>query len=255
MKRKNILFLIIFVLSSINFFFNIFTLNFYDNVIIEIDNMDQVEVIEEDDNRKISTNDKYIGKKNNSKYVKVKNSKVYKNDNYRGTLLISNSDFREPLYQYTDNDYYLTHDALGRKKSSGATYLDYRINKDSNKILIYGHNNNELSLPFSILENYNYYDYYKEHNYIILNIDGYSYKYEIFSVYIETSDWDYMKINFSSKNSWLGHLNSLKNKSIYDTGVDVSSDDKILILQTCSKNKKYSSYSKKYMLVIAKLVD
>ena len=31
-------------------------------------------------------------------------------------------------------------------------------------------------------------------------------------------------------------------------------DDSILILQTCSKDEKYDSYSKKYLLVIAKLV-
>ena len=112
-----------------------------------------------------------------------------------------------------------------------------------------------MTLPFSILENYNYYEYYQEHKYIILNVDGKNYKYLIFSVYVETDDWDYMKINFSNNNSWFEHLRELKNKSFYDTGVDVSSSDKILILQTCSKNKDYSSYSKKYMLVIGKLVE
>ena len=70
-------------------------------------------------------------------------------------------------------------------------------------------------------------------------IDGKEYTYEIFSVYIETGNWDYMKVNFSSKAKWYSHLRDLKNRSMYDTGVDISSDDDILILQTCSKNKDY----------------
>ena len=248
MKKKSILFLIIFILSSFNFFLNVFSLNFHDDIIYEKNSFQSVNIT---DDRKVVINDKRnddkITKSNDSKYITVKNSKVYKNDNYKGMLSITNSNFKEPLYQYTDNDYYLNHDGLGRKKSSGATYLDYRVTKDSNKILIYGHNNNSLSLPFSILENYNYYEYYKEHKYLTLSIDGYTYKYEIFSVYVETSNWDYMKINFSNRNSWVGHLNDLKNRSIYDTGVSVSSDDKILILQTCSKNSNYQKYSKKFL--------
>ena len=253
MKRRNILFSIIFVLSSIILFLNVFTFRFSEDKIIEIKLDDQQVIIEDIPNVDL-TDEKDIIITTNT-YITVKNSTVYKNDNYRGMLSISNTSFNEPIYQYSDNDYYLTHDSLGRKKSSGATFLDYRVDVSSNKVLIYGHNNNSLTLPFSILENYNYYEYYQEHKYIILNVDGKNYKYLIFSVYVETDDWDYMKINFSNNNSWFEHLRELKNKSFYDTGVDVSSSDKILILQTCSKNKDYSSYSKKYMLVIGKLVE
>lgn len=252
-KKNRFVLMIIFLITSFTFVFSVFLdVSHYENTIIDID-IDipkGIEVVKE----KVFSQEDDKERENDNKYISVKNSYFYKNENYKGSLSISGTDFVEPLYQYSDNDYYLTHDALGRKKSSGTTYIDYRVNNSSRKILIYGHNNNNLSLPFSILENYNYYDYYKEHSYLTLEYDKKTYTYQIFSVYIETSNWDYMNIKFSSNTSWLNHLKDLKSRSFYDTGVEVSKDDRILILQTCSKNKKYSSYDKKYMLVIAKLV-
>lgn len=58
--------------------------------------------------------------------------------------------------------------------------MDYRVNSYSEKILIYGHNNNSLSLPFSILENYNYEEYDDKHKYLVLEFEEITLKYEIF---------------------------------------------------------------------------
>ena len=79
-------------------------------------------------------------------------------------------------------------------------------------------------------------------------------KYEIFSVYVEPEDYSYMNINFSSDSEYLNHLKKLKSKSMYDTGVEVTSNDEILILQTCSSLKKYRNYEKKYLLIILRRV-
>ena len=240
-NMRKIFNLFVFVLSLIVFAFNIVNISVEEVYVSKIEIDVPILKPEKDD-------------KDEKQYVAVSNSEVYNNKYFKGFLTISNTTFKEPLYQYYDNDYYLTHSGNGKKKSSGATYLDYRINYESNKILVYGHNNDKLSLPFSILENYNDFDYYKEHKYLELYFDNVKYKYEIFSVYIETGNWDYMKINFQSRELWKKHLNDLKSRSIYDTGVSVDETDKIIILQTCSKNKEYSSYSKKYMLVIGKMV-
>ena len=105
-----------------------------------------------------------------------------------------------------------------------------------------------------IIENYKDEDYYKEHKYVYLSSIKEVKKYEIFSVFVETSDWSYMNLNYASKDEYLKHLQNLKSKSFYDTGVEVNKDDKILIMQTCSNMKEYSKYPKKYMLVIAKEV-
>ena len=75
-------------------------------------------------------------------------------------------------------------------------------------------------------------------------------KYEIFSIYVETKDFSYMDVNFASDKDYLEHITKLKEKSMYDTGVEVNSDDEVLILQTCSTHKDYSNYQRKYLLII-----
>ena len=246
---KNILKIIVFIYSILILSFNVYLdYSFYNDKVIDFE-IKTGPVKEE-----TIVSDEKEEQQEEKEWIVTKNSKIYLNKNYIGNLKISGTNFVEPIYKYKDNDYYLTHDGRGYKKSSGATYMDYRVSKRSKKILIYGHNNDSLSLPFSILENYNDKDYLDGHKYLILDIDGDSVKYEIFSIYIATSNWDYMRVNFDSKMNWYSHLRDLKSRSLYDTGVDISSDDDILILQTCSKNKAYSKYSRKYMLVIAKKV-
>ena len=59
---------------------------------------------------------------------------------------------------------------------------------------------------------------------------------------------------FNSEEEYLNHLKKLKSKSMYDTGVEVTKDDEILILQTCSTHKDYSNYQRKYLLIILRRV-
>lgn len=95
--------------------------------------------------------------------------------------------------------------------------------------------------------------FFKNHQYIYLEDENYIQRYQIFSVFIETQDWSYMKLNFTS-DSFLEHLKKLKNKSWYETNVNIESDDEILILQTCSHHINYQKYKNKYLLVIAKKI-
>ena len=179
----------------------------------------------------------------------------YNNDDVVGILEINNTDYVVPVMQGDDNDYYLNHTPDGKSNFMGSIYLDYRVDIDSSKkILIYGHNSSRVDMPFKILEEFYDKDYYDNHKYVELTTSTTKKKYEIFSVYVETKDFDYMNINFEDDKEYLNHLKKLKSRSIYDTGVEVGSDDEILILQTCSTHKDYRNYSKKYLLIILRRV-
>ena len=133
--------------------------------------------------------------------------------------------------------------------------MDYRVDiNNDNKLLIYGHNSSKKNIPFTILENYYDIEYFKNHQFISLITDEQLIRYQIFSIFVETDDWSYMKIKFADEDDWLSHLQKLKNKSMYETGVSVNKDDQILILQTCSHKKEYANYNYKYLLVIARKV-
>ena len=179
----------------------------------------------------------------------------YKNDDIKGVLYIPGTDILEPIVQASDNDYYLNRDLYKNKDTRGSVFLDYRVKINSGrKNLIYSHNSSIHDVPFKELENYYEKDYFKEHKYIYLKDSENTYKYMIFSVYVETSDWTYTKIKFKSDEEWLKHLKYLKKNSWYDTGVEVDEKDQILILQTCSHHEKYKKYDNKYLLVIAKRI-
>ena len=179
----------------------------------------------------------------------------YNNKDIIGTLEIQGTDYKTVFTQSYDNNYYLRKNINKKYERGGTPFLDYRVNLNSKKLLIYGHNSKYIDMPFKIIQNYDDENFYNSHKYIILNTKDETRKYEIFSVYVETSNWDYMKVDFKSPKSYLKHINLLKDRSIYKTDVDLSEDDEILILQTCSTNKKYKDYKKKFLLVISRRVN
>jgi len=223
------------LLLLVLFFVFFITTNFSNNLKKKINNNDIKKIIE----KKESVTDSL--------------RKKYNNDDIIGTISISNTDINEILLQARDNKYYLTHDAYGNYDKYGSVFLDHRCNKDSKKLLIFGHNDFKEETPFSNLENYYDKSYYENNQYIDVIIDDEKMKYQIFSVYIETEDFTYMNLNID-ENKYNADLIKYKNKSLYNTDVSVSPSDKILVLQTCSNHKDYKKYKDKYLLIIAKKI-
>lgn len=178
----------------------------------------------------------------------------YHNNDIVGILNIDNTDYRVPILQGEDNDYYLNHTPDGRENFMGSIYLDYRVDIDSSrKLLIYGHNSSRIDMPFKILEEFYDIDYFNNHKTMSIITSNTEKKYEIFSVYVEPSDYSYMNLKISDE-EYSNQIRMFKNKSLYDTGVEVTGDEEILILQTCSTHKDYTKYEKKYLLIILRRV-
>ena len=244
MTRKNVLFLLIFILS-LSLVLELKCTNIWNNAIEKINEIN----IENDNNRVIKIQDEttipdidtYISK--------------YNNNDIKGVLYIPDTKILEPIVQTSNNDYYLNRDLYKKKDTRGSVFLDYRVSINlGRKNLIYSHNSNIHDVPFKELEKYYEKDYYSKHKYIYLKDEKSTIKYLIFSIYVETSDWTYTKIKFNTDEEWLEHLKYLKNNSWYDTDVILDKKDQVLILQTCSHHRKYKNYKDKYLLVIAKRV-
>lgn len=245
MNNKKILYLLIFILSL----FLIFELK---STSLFSDSTDRL-IIEDSRSKKKSK------QKNNAEEIVIPDVDTYiskyNNKDIKGLLYIPNTNILEPIVQSSDNDYYLNRDLYKKKDTRGSVFLDYRVDINSGrKNLVYSHNSNIHDVPFKELENYYEKEYYEEHKYIYLKDKKNIYKYLVFSVYVETSDWTYTKTKFKDDNEWLKHIEELKKKSWYDTDVILDKKDQVLILQTCSHHKKYKNYKDKYLLVIAKRV-
>lgn len=180
----------------------------------------------------------------------------YNNSEIKGILSIEGlANFSYPIAQASDNDYYLNHNYNKNYDNYGSIYADYRSNLDnSKKILIYGHSSSKRVVPFNVLENYYDKNYYNQYKYMTIETETNTYRYEIFSVYIETKDFTYMNMNFDNEDSWYSHLLMLQSKSMYQIDTNLNKEDDILILQTCSNNKDYQSYKKKYLLIVLRRV-
>lgn len=179
----------------------------------------------------------------------------YNNNDIVGILSFENTDYTSPIMQGLDNDYYLNHTPDKKENYMGSIYLDYRVDIDSSKkLLIFGHNSSNVDMPFKILENYYDEEYYHNHKHIYITTNTTKKEYEIFSVHIETTDFTYMNINFTNDEEYLNHINKLKEKSMYNSNLELTKDDEILLMQTCSTHKDYQNYDKKYLLIIAKRI-
>ena len=175
----------------------------------------------------------------------------YQNNDIVGTISIIDTGIDELILQSSDNDFYLDHDNYGNFDKYGSIFLDYRCNAFSKKLLVFGHSSVKRDTPFNNLEKYYDKDYYEEHSDIKVIYNNEVREYTIFSVYVETSDFSYMNLNIS-EDTYNGDLRKYKEKSLYNTGIDVYNGDEILVLQTCSNLSKYREYKDKYLLIIAK---
>ena len=163
-------------------------------------------------------------------------------------VMINNNNYL--LMQGLDNEYYLNHDIEKNSNIKGSIFMDNRVTFNDRKILIYGHSGKEQDLPFLQLNKYENEDFFRENNKIYLYSKDKVYTYEIFSSYVETSDYDYVNIKSFNGLSWLEHLSKLKNKSNFEKNITLYEQSKILILQTCSMNQNIYSDGGKFQLII-----
>lgn len=158
-----------------------------------------------------------------------------KNSDTVGWIKVDGTKVNYPIVQTTDNSYYLSHAFNKSNNQGGWIFADYRVNFKSfgKNTIIYGHNMNNKTM-FGSIPNMLYDGYLaNSSNYFIkLSTPTSNSVWKVFSIYTTIPDTYYLKTNFKSE-PYSSFLSNIKNKSIYDFGVDVSSDDKILTLSTC----------------------
>ena len=62
--------------------------------------------------------------------------------------------------------------------------------------------------------------------------------YEVFSIYYIDPEVYYLQTSFFDDNSYMEFLNTLKSRSKYNYGIQLSSNDRIITLSTCTDDNK-----------------
>jgi len=175
-------------------------------------------------------------------YAKVISVLKESNPDTVGWLTVNNTTVNYPVVQSTNNSYYLTHDFNKRSNSLGWIFMDYRNNANdlNQNTVIYGHNLAKDKIMFGNLSatmNPNWYK--KESNqYITFNTASGDMKWRIFSIYKIAATNDYLYTSFDTQDDFLAFVNKMKSRSIYDFGVEVNGDSKMITLSTCQNSGK-----------------
>ena len=165
-----------------------------------------------------------------------------------GWIEIPDTSVSYPLVHTTDNTYYLTHTFDKKSNRSGSIFVEASNAADFSDLhtIIYGHNMKNGSM-FAGLKNYSSQSYAEAHPYIYVDLSDGSHCYQIFSAHEAAADDITYTIGYRANDTYASFLDSLKSASLYDTGVEVTKDDSVISLSTCTKNgeKRFVVHAKK----------
>ena len=101
--------------------------------------------------------------------------------------------------------------------------------------IIYGHNPSRIDIMFKELNKTLTPEWYtnKENQIITFNTESGDKRWQIFSIYRIPNTNDYLHNTFATDQEFLVFANKMKARSIYDFGVEIKEDDKMLTLSTC----------------------
>lgn len=158
------------------------------------------------------------------------------NSDTKGWIYINDTNVNYPFVQGSDNSYYLNHSFDKSYNVAGWLYADYKSNFSNfgKNTVIYGHGRVD-QVMFGSLEKVLDASWYtnKENQIIKLSTPEKNTLWQIFSIYTVPSELYYLTHTFENDESYQKFLDTMKSRSVYDFGVSVDSEDKILTVSTC----------------------
>lgn len=156
------------------------------------------------------------------------------NEEVVGWITMNGTQIDYPILQAENNTDYLTKDYNDRVTRAGSIFLDFRneITTEDKNTVVYGHRMKDGSM-FQHLTKFLDEDFLEEHQTFEYDTLYDSYEAEIFSVYNTLTDFNYIQTDFQNNEQYAGLLEKMKNKSKFETNVEVNSDDLIITLSTC----------------------
>jgi len=155
-------------------------------------------------------------------------------------LMVDGTSVNYPIVQSDDNDYYLNHDITWGPRASGWPFMDFRNEKDlsDNNTIFYGHNLLNRT-AFGSLGTVLTDKWFKNSNHlIVVRTPEVRHVYQIFSVYVVEPEVYYLQVSFYNEAEYQEFLNTIVSRSIFNFGVPIGPQDKIITLSTCSDDNK-----------------
>lgn len=191
--------------------------------------------------------------------IQLKYAKLYaQNTDFVGYLSAVGSELSTPVVQGENDKEYVEKNFYGESTKYACPFVTSSNNiqpLDENTV-IYGHHMRDGSI-FGTLDQYRTVDGYKEAPVITFNTIYGEYNFKVIATMITNINpkqdngyvFTYYWTNLNNEVNHTAYLNQLSQRSLYDTGVDVNTTDKLLTLSTCCKD-----FDDARLVVVARLV-
>ena len=150
-----------------------------------------------------------------------------------------------PVVQGEDNEFYIRHMFDGTYNWNGSIFMDTRSESDfsGRNTYIYGHNMGNGTM-FAVLLKYSTPGFYEEHRELIVVTPEASYYLQPFSGYTTSTTSGTYRWDFESDEAFASYLQDLYSWSEFTSDVEVTAQDRIVTLSTCS----YAFNNARYVL-------
>ena len=209
--------------------------------------MQEVSQIQEDVNNTISKADEIVeepedvGKESG---LQIKNRYIDAltsiNPDVVGYLKVNNTNVDYPVVLGTDNVYYLEHNLYKEYDQNGWIYMDFRnsVTSLNDNTIIYGHNMYYSGVMFGTLHRVLNSNWQEDPTNLVISFNT-AYEtmnWQVFSIYTIPKTSDYLRVSFDNDNDKMNYINMIKGRSKKDYEQEVTANDKILTLSTCTGN-------------------
>ena len=168
-----------------------------------------------------------------------------------GWIYCENTVINYPMVRGADNDYYLHRFIDGSYNGGGTLFMDFKNDRDFSdpNSIIYGHHMNDGSMFASLKKYQTDPEYYSKHPTLYVNTPTQNYRVDVFAGFVCDADSDTYTIGFADDTSFQNWIDRMVSHSDFKTDVQVTPDDHIITLSTCS----YEWYDARYV-VLGKMV-
>lgn len=233
-----LLFLVIFIYSGIKIIKYNLESKQNEKIIEYLSDLVTVEQIQTETDNEIETE---TNKNIEEKYVINFEELKKRNNDTVGFLKVKGTDIEYIVVKGKNNDYYLKHNFEKQYNAGGWIFADYhnRFDGTDKNIVIYGHNMRNGTMFCSLKNILNKeWQNNEDNRKIIFVTENENYIYEVFSVYQIKDEFYYIKTDFKY-GEFNKFVKTIKERSVYDFGVEINNNDSVLTLSTCANDNRY----------------
>lgn len=181
-------------------------------------------------------------------YMSEFNELKAQNSDFIGWIRFDSDLINLPILYSSEDDYYLRRDFNKDYSAMGSIFMDYQQSLDSRNITLYGHYvYADSEAMFTPLEKFMKEENYQENKVFKFYLEDEIRTYEVCAVVRYTmgethsennlQDW-YFNVPSYSNEEWTNFITYATSHSLYDTGVQMDSDNRYVTLQTCIRGSQ-----------------